>query len=226
VSLFIELLRIKINLMTTSPSTGSPMDTEETGLSPLEESGLLDIDDDIIADSKKRIIDKPWAQWKEADKKIMMDYIKYHGDCIEFMNKCWASGPTTKAPPKKLESEALNLVKKGRKRKGTASSNSKKPYKIKSKAWNQMTDDDFIHYLLELLPKNIETTEISPATTVCNDSKSIAENLEKEYQKVKQGDQDSLRKHLNFGNYLITTKDNFDLTNIKKRIRRIRIRKE
>jgi hypothetical protein len=101
------------------------MDTGETPVSlSWDEDTLLDFN--VAEKPKNRILGKPWAKSTKGDKQIYMDWINYYMKGIEYVNKCWASGPTTDSPPIPPESSIEDLVIKSRKRKGKASSNTDK----------------------------------------------------------------------------------------------------
>ena len=91
-------------------SDTSPMDTGE--MSSSYEKNLLDYEDDVIV-NKRRAIERPWKKWKEGDKQILKNHLDYHIKNVEYINKCWASGPNKNSPPKKPESDLEDLVKKG-----------------------------------------------------------------------------------------------------------------
>jgi hypothetical protein len=99
------------------------MDTGETDVSPSWEEEDILLGFNVAEEPKNRILGKPWAKWTKGNKKICMDWVNYHMKGIEYVSKCWASGPTTDSPPIPPESSIEDLVIKSRKRKGKASSN-------------------------------------------------------------------------------------------------------
>jgi len=179
-----------------------------------QENALLDVCDESL--SNRRVIDQPWAKWTEDDKKTLMDYIHYHTNCIEFVNKCWASGITTEKPPKKPEGDLEKLVKKGRKRKGKMPSNSETPAKVKKNSISQMNDDEFIVFLEGKIVKDIEVV----STTVrmpYRDLGDVAKHLNSWHEKVEKEECALLRNHLQFGQYITGAKDFFDAEKIQKK---------
>ena len=100
----------------TCPSTAleSSMDTDEpeVAVSPTmsQEMNLLEIDDVIV--HPPRVITKPWKKWTEDDKANLTTCLNYHMDCIEYINTCWARGPTNKSAPKNPDIDIEKLTKK------------------------------------------------------------------------------------------------------------------
>ena len=171
-----------------------------------------------------RVINKPWAKWADCDKHIMMDHINYHIAFIEYINNCWASGPTIKKPPQKPESDVEKLVKKDRKRKAEEESSileasQKKLHKIKPAVFNQMNNVEFNEYLQGKLIKDYETDAI-PVETNSSDLESMANNLNDLHAKVKEGDLTSLRNNLELEKALNWHKKRFDILKIKFKIKK------
>jgi len=140
-----------------------------------------------------------------------MDDFNYHLKCIEFNNKCWASGPTKDSLPKKPEEDLESLVKKDKKRKQKASSNSK-PLKVKVKAFDHMSDDEFNEHLKGKIINiiNIESKS-DPVKMTSSDLDDVAKCLNDVYGEVKQSDLLSLCNHIKLGKHLIKAKEIFDL---------------
>ena len=94
--------------MSTQNSSEEGMNIDEQTLLSSQElvDGLLDIN--LVELPNIRVKDGPWKEWTDHENKIMMDHINFHRDCIEFYNKCWASGPITEKPPRKPDSDVEN----------------------------------------------------------------------------------------------------------------------
>lgn len=171
-----------------SPSTEveSQMDVGSQS-SRASELNLSLLDEDLFTKYKERVIDRPWAKWTEDDKTKLMDHIKYHTECIEFINKCWATGPTKETPPKKPESCIENIVMKSRKRKSKdSSSTGPKSKSPKVNSFNQMNDDEFNDFLTGLIDCNFNnTTEPTPELNSI-DLDSVAEDLINLHEELKK----------------------------------------
>ena len=186
------------------------MDTAEPDPSASQETALLDYED-VVVEHKPRVIEKRWAKWTEDDLQVLSDYVKYHMDCVEFYNKCWARGPSKERPPKAPISKIENLLKK--KYRKAAPSKSSKSSKDKLKSVNEMNDEEFHYYLRERIEDNVPTEPIPDL--ISTKLESVAEYLNSLHKEVKKSESSTLAHHIKLGVYLIKAQEIFNEKKIK-----------